>query len=190
MNNDRISKLESSRALKKKVFAKGIWKNYAIVPPAIVLFAGILGAVYLLNINQLISWAVVPFALIFILGTIWLKAVRRFLINNKISKANEFLVCLAIPFEGSGKSSTLLFSTGKNRNNKYYLEKEKKDMAENTRLPKPGRKAIRIGASELYLIHLPWTHKFAGPPQKEYRLIYAGVEQVYFLNQREIDSVH
>jgi len=188
MDSEKIKKLENSSKLKKKIFSKNVWKTYAIVPPAIVMFAGILGVVYLLNIDKLISLYAIPFAIIFGLGTIWLKSVRRYILNKRISENKEFLVCLAINFAKENKKTILLFSTGKNRNNKYYLEKEKKDLENNDA---PDLSAISttpmpIDNSDIHLVQLPLSKKFSGNADNDYWIVYTGNNSVEFLTQMEL----
>jgi len=191
MNADKINKLEKNIKLKKKVFAKGVWKNYAIVPPSLVLFCGILGIVYLLNIDKLISLYSIPFIAIFIIGTIWLKAVRRHLINKRISDNDTFLACMAILFRKEGNKKTILFSTSKNRNNKYYLEKERKDLLDNPHIDLSfvGKKAQNIAGTDIFLMELPASDKILKKRHNmndEYWLIYSGSGTIDFLSPEDL----
>lgn len=190
MNNDRIDKLEKSVKLKKKIFSKNIWKNYAIIPPALILFIGILGIVYLLNIDQLVSFYTIPFLIIFILGTIWLKAVRKYLINKKISETETFIVCLAIPFAQKGRDTILLFSTGKNRNNRHYLEKEKRELLETrTDYDIANTKIVPTPKEDIFLTNFPLNKKLsisAGKPADSYRIVYTDDNSIHFLTNDDL----
>ncbi|MDL2214693.1 hypothetical protein LJC00_00700 [Dysgonomonas sp. OttesenSCG-928-M03] len=192
MNNNNIKELENSVKLKKRIFSKNIWKNYAIIPPAIVLFTGILGVVYLLNIDKLLTWYAIPFLVIFALGTIWLKSTRRYLINKKISDSNEFLICLSIPLIKKENKTIMLFSTGKNRNNKHYLEKEKKDILgydlDGINLSHINNKPKQVNDSDIFIVQLPLSKKFSGKSQNEYWVIFSGADSIDFLTSSEINK--
>jgi len=192
MNAEKISKLEKNVKLKTKIFGKNIWKNYAIIPPSLVMFTGLVGAIYLLNSDQLISLYVIPFVAIFLVGTIWLKATQKFLISRRVSENEIFRVCMAIPIFEDSKKSVLLFSTGNNRNNKYYLEKEKKELLNNTDIETFDIKnnAININNEDLMLVPLPGSSKFAASKYKIdniYWILYTGNQKVDFLTQTEIN---
>lgn len=190
MNTDKINKLENNIKLKKKILSKGVWKNYAIVPPSLVLFVGILGIVYLLNTDKLISLYSIPFILIFIIGTIWIKAVRRYIINKKISDNTTFLVCPAILFKKEGKKKAILFSIGRNRHNKYYLEKERKELLDNqTNLSFSGKQARQIEGSDIFMMELPVTEKILKKRHNsndEYLVIYTGSGAIDFLSPDDL----
>lgn len=190
MNSDKISKLEKSPKLKKRIFGKSIWKNYAIVPPSLLLFVGIFGMIYLLNLDKLISVYTIPFAVIFILGTILFKATKRHIVTKRISDNETFIVCLAIPFVTEGKKATLLFSTSKNRNNKYYLEKEKQDLlADFINYNNKNSGIIPTNKEDIFLTSLPLTKKFSTNTNKSaegYWLVYTGGNSVHFLTNDDI----
>ncbi|MDU1903258.1 MAG: hypothetical protein E6772_00630 [Dysgonomonas sp.] len=187
MNNDKINKLEKNDKLKKKVFGKNIWKNYAMLPPSLLLFIGIFGLIYLLNLDLLISLYSIPFVILFILGTIWFKATKKYLINKKIAESQIFIVCLAIPLIKERKRTILVFSTGKNRNNKYYLEKEKKDLLEQQTDYININDITPTDKDDILLTPLPATKKFQGTNSTdEYWLIYTGNEKPYFLTSENL----
>ncbi len=192
MDSNDIKRLENNTKLKKKIFNKNIWKNYAIIPPAIVLFTGILGVVYLLNIDKLLTWYAIPFLVIFALGTIWLKSTRRYIINKKISDNKEFFICLSIPLIKKDNKTIMLFSTGKNRNNKYYLEKEKKDILDSENgtidLSHVNTKPEPVNGSDIFIVQLPLAKKFSGKPDSEYWVVFSGVDSISFLTPSEINK--
>lgn len=130
MDSNRIKKLENNIKLKKRIFSKNIWKNYAFLPPSLMLFAGIVGLVYLFKMDYLLTLYSIPFIIIFFIGTVWFKSTKRYLINKRISEADSFKVCMCLPVTAENKKQVYMFSIGNNRNNKYYLEEEKKDLLE------------------------------------------------------------
>lgn len=192
MNNDRISKVEKSIKLRKKIYEKNIWKNYALVPPSIVIFAGVLGISYLLNLDKLFSVYTIPFALIFVIGTIWLKSTKKYLLNQKIEKSSELKVCLTIPFTKFEKEEFILFSTGSNRNNKYFLEKEKKTILENkdylSQKTDLKTSLIQYNDTDLYIARLPVKRKYSGQLNNEYWVIYKNDNSLNFFTTAELNK--
>lgn len=130
MNADKLQQIEKNKKVRRKFYSKEIWKSYAIVPPSGVLFIALFGFLYLFNNDLLISWYAVPFVVLLILGTVWLKATRKYIINQKISDNKTFMICLSIPLTKMNGKTIRVFSAGNNRHNKYYLEKEKKYVLE------------------------------------------------------------
>lgn len=194
MNNDRINKLENNYKFKKNVFGKGIWKNYSFIPPSLLLFVGILGIMYLLQMDKLLTWHSIPFFAVFLAGTIWFKATKKYLIEKKISEATSFLVCLCVPFGRKGNDSVFLFSTGKNRNNKYYLEKEKKDASDkypDCDFVNVRNKAVGTDQPELYLTMISSAQKRRLADKNRntdnYWLVYHGNDDVSFLSLSDIN---
>lgn len=88
MNTKKLKGQENNIKIKKKHYARGIWKNYAFVPPALIVFIGIFGLLYLFNNDLLVSVYSIPFVAILLLGAIWIKLTKRHLIDRKISDSN------------------------------------------------------------------------------------------------------
>jgi len=188
MNSDKITKLENSTKLKKKILSKGIWKSYSFIPPSLVLFVGILGLIYLFRMDYLLTNYSIPFVVIFAIGTIWFKSTKRYLVNKRIADSTVFLVCLCIPLKKSGKNTIFLFSTGKNRNNKYYLEKEKRDLLErynDLELFNEKDKAVKIDGTDLYTM-ITQPPKASGSDEI-YWIVYSGDENINFLSSKDIN---
>lgn len=194
MDVNKIKKLESNNKLKKKIYGKGIWKSYSFIPPTLVLFVGILGIVYLLQTDRLLTWHSVPFFAIFIIGTVWFKATKKYLVEKRISEAKYFLICHSIPLVKKDKDTIFIFSTGNNRNNKYYLEKEKKDILEeypNFDFVNIKNKAIKLEEENLYLT-IPSslkkvTSKGGSQSADGYWLVYSDGGNVDFLTADELN---
>lgn len=189
MNSDKIAKLESSQKLKKKILGKGIWKNYSFIPPSMVLFVGILGLIYLFRMDYLMTIYSIPFIVIFALGTVWFKATKKYLVSKKMEESTVFLVCMCLPLVKKDKKTIYFFSTGKNRNNKYYLEKEKKDLIERSDdlVSFDERKQImQIDETDLYITAIQ-------PPKKSnqlneiYWIIYSDNNIVSFLSAKYVN---
>lgn len=131
MKTDKLSVLEKDKKFKKSHLPKNFWlKTPAIYPPACLLFLALLGLLYLLNIDLLISYYAIPFAILFILGTIWLKAMRKAVLKTVFNKENSYLICLAEVLEEKDGWVSMIFTTSTKRHNKYYIKTVAKDIKE------------------------------------------------------------
>lgn len=128
MEIDKIKKLEKSKGFKRSFFSKLVWRKYALVPPALVLFISLFGVVYMYNTDRLLSYYCLPFIILLLISTIWFKATRKYLINQDVENSEDFVLCLVLPlFKDKGKQF-YLFSTEANRFNKFFLEKAKSEI--------------------------------------------------------------
>jgi hypothetical protein len=59
------------------------FKQPAIYPPSILLFFALFGLIYLLNYDKLITVYALPFFLLFAVGVIWLRMVKRYVDRKK-----------------------------------------------------------------------------------------------------------
>lgn len=125
MDTKKLKGLENDIKLKRKFYSKGIWKNYAFVPPALIVFIGVFGLLYLYNNDLLISLYSIPFVLILLLGAIWIKSTKKYLIDQKTSESNSFVICNAVPLTTNNQNELIIFTPGINRHNKNYIEKRK-----------------------------------------------------------------
>lgn len=130
MEIDKVKKLEKDKGFKRSFFGKLVWRKYALVPPALVLFVSLFGVVYMYNTDRLISYYCLPFIVFLLLSTIWFKSTRKYLIKQDVDRDDEFAICLVLPLLKERGNQYYLFSTGANRLNKYFLEKAKAEILE------------------------------------------------------------
>lgn len=128
MEAKQLVKLEKNEKFRRKIASIGIWRNYAFVPPIIIIFGSIFGLLYLLNNDLLISFYAIPFAILFLIATLWFKSVRKYLINKKISSQDFFQICIGYPLFNNKNSTIILFTTNNYRHSTNFLEKQKKDI--------------------------------------------------------------
>jgi ABC-type bacteriocin/lantibiotic exporter with double-glycine peptidase domain len=77
------------KADKRKKLPRCFWfRQAAIYPPALVLFFALFGLIYLLNSNMLLTVYAIPFLLVFLLGAVWLKTVKRYILKQQENKNN------------------------------------------------------------------------------------------------------
>lgn len=198
MNADKIRRLEKNEKFRSKFYAKEVWKNYAIVPPSGVLFIALFGFLYLFNVDRLISLYAIPFIVLLLLGTIWLKATRKYIINQKLSEEKPFVICLSIPLMTKDGKTIMMFSAGNNRLNKYYLGKEKKEILERVLLNSDyldfnsSKKSLfAIPETDIYLIYPSFSdrllNKNRGLTVNSY-VIFDNSEKIRYITPREMKS--
>lgn len=128
MEIDKIKKLEKNKGFKRSFFTNQVWRKYALVPPALVLFVSLFGVVYMYNSDRLISYYCLPFIVLLLISTIWFKSTRKYLINQEVESSPDFALCLVLPLYREAGKQYYLFNTGANRLNRYLLEKVKTDI--------------------------------------------------------------
>jgi len=131
MSTNNLASIEKNKKFKSYILNKNIWKNYAFIPPALVLFTGLFGLVFLYKNEIIISWYSVPFIIIFAIGTIWFKATRKYLLSKKIEDTSSFFVCTTTVLVTKKQKSIILFTTNNNRHSESYIEKQKREILEN-----------------------------------------------------------
>lgn len=122
MKASECKRLEKDRMFKLAYMKKTpYWINFLFVAPISILFLGLVGILYLLERNMLLSWYTVPFVLIFIFGTVWMKAVKRHLLKTKVDNPENFHVCIAVPVGEKEGYTYFLYANNESRHNEYYI---------------------------------------------------------------------
>lgn len=147
-------KLEKDYLFKKDYLNKTPWwKSVLLVPPTLFLFAGLVGILYLFNYDMLVSWYIIPYLLLFVIGTIWLKAIKKHIQKTKIDTSGSFLVCVGKEIEERGGDVYIAFVTDSRRHNLHYLNTPVKEISLDDILEKydPSilkKKSVLIGGEE------------------------------------------
>lgn len=116
--------LEKSKPFKRD-YLKGIywWKSILLIAPACFLFVGLAGVIYLLEEQMLATWYVIPYVAFFVVGTIWLKAVKKHLQDKVLNAEGTFLVCMAARFLEKDGYVSVVFTTGDKRHDNHFIKK-------------------------------------------------------------------
>ncbi|WP_163356864.1 hypothetical protein [Dysgonomonas sp. 25] len=128
-------KLEDKTIFKKEYLKQtGWWKNYSFIPPSLLLFLGLAGLIYLTKAEMLVTFYSIPFVLVFLLGTIWMKAVKKHIRDAKFNHPETFRVCLAQPVTTINGYTCLVFTLGQKRHNAFFAKQlaEEISVDENT----------------------------------------------------------
>lgn len=129
MKTEVLSKLESDFRLKKKYLPKFFWaKNAAIYPPSIFIFFSLFGLLYLLSYDMLMTYYAIPFVLLFLLATIWLKNTKRYVLRKLFEQKNLFVICLGRIVKNQENKVFVLLTNGGKRHNKYFLQHLEKEV--------------------------------------------------------------
>lgn len=167
MISTTLADLEKDTKFKRLTIPRSYFlKSILIWAPALLLFIGLFGALYLFNLGMLISWYSIFYLVCFVLGTIWLKAIREYIAKTAMKKDGAFLACWATPIQEYKSGEYFIFTTGNRRHDKFFIENIKKElnadrsMYLNGKLKKNQAVSISslIGSSEnVYLVSLSKT---------------------------------
>lgn len=126
-------KLESDKKFKRQYLDAADWaKSILLVPSICFIFVGLFGVVYLLNLGQLASWYVIPYAAFFVIGTIWFKAIKRHLQDKALTHDGSFLICMASPAGRKDGYIRVVFTTADKRHNEYFISNLTKSLDEDS----------------------------------------------------------
>lgn len=92
-----------------------------MLPPVLIMFIGLAGLLYLFQYDKLYSLYAIPYVLLFAIGTIWLKAMKRYLQKAAMAAPGAFHVCLAATI---GEKEGVLYAVFVNNNrrcDKHYI---------------------------------------------------------------------
>lgn len=123
-------KLENDNTFKGKYLRMiSWWKTTLIIPPILILFTGIIGLIYCLKADLLISVYSIPYIIIFLLGTIWFKGLKKYLFKSKLNDKNAFKVCLSGILARENGYTYLVFSKDQKRHNEHFINKASSDIS-------------------------------------------------------------
>jgi hypothetical protein len=122
MRPNDYAALEKDYNFKKSYLNKTLWwKNLSMLPPVLIMFVGLAGLLYLFQYDKLYSLYAIPYILLFAIGTIWLKAIKKYLQKAAMAVPEAFHVCLAATI---GEKKDILYAAFVNntrRYDKYYI---------------------------------------------------------------------
>lgn len=129
--NKDLSALEGNEKFRKSYLPNYFWlRNPGIFPPSSLIFLALLGLIYLLNSDRLFTYYAIPFAVILVLGAIWLKMAKKLILKNLSNSADAYKVCLSTRITNENNISYIVFTTGTKRHNKYFIQTARKEIEE------------------------------------------------------------
>lgn len=145
-----LNELEKDKKFKKKYFPKQLWiKSTILYLPVLFLFIALVGLVFLLNSNMLISIYALPFIILFLFATLWFKTLKKHIQNKFLDNPNSFLVCAATILEEDNNMVYLIFSPDSKRHNKFFIESEAKTLQKDNILNTKSYKEKKAQSSKI-----------------------------------------
>lgn len=95
----------------------------SMISPICFLFVGLAGILYLFHYDKLVSLYIIPYLLLFVVGTIWLKAIKRHIQKTMMAVEGAFHVCLAKPIEDRDGYIYVVFVNDAHRHDRHYASK-------------------------------------------------------------------
>lgn len=96
MKPSEYKKLEDNKPFKRHYMNKTLWwKNFLIIAPACLIFIGLAGIMHMSYNDRLWTLISIPYIVVFALGTIWLKAIKKYIQDRILSKTDSYLACAA-----------------------------------------------------------------------------------------------
>ncbi len=121
--NRELAELEKDKSFIKSQIPFSLkWKSWLYVGPVLVIFMSIFSVLYLLEEGKLATWYVIPYIVVFVIATIWFKAVRKHLLTNFLNTPDNFITAFAKPVLVDKYKVYTLFSAGANRHNTKFIE--------------------------------------------------------------------
>lgn len=124
MKPSQYKDMETDLLFKRRYLSKiAWWKSILLIAPTLLLFVGIAGVIYVVQNEAIASWYMIPYAVVFVMGAAWLKAVKKHL-QDKLLKDNErFLVCAARAIADKGGYYYFIFTKESKRHNEALINK-------------------------------------------------------------------
>lgn len=122
MKPSKYKELEVDQLFKRHYLNKIIWwKDFLLVAPALLIFIGIAGVIYMGQNDNLWNWYSVPYIAVLIIGSIWLKAIKKHLQKKLLDDKDKFQACAARAIGDKGGYYYFIFSTGSKRHNETLI---------------------------------------------------------------------
>ncbi len=189
-----LLEIEKNKKFWRYVLSKGVWKNYAFVPPSLVLFGGLFGLLYLYQSDRLLSWYSSPFVIIFTIGTIWFKSTRKYLVDRKIKNISRLVICAPVVLSKVGRVTFLLFSSNNDRHRLNFNEQKKSKILENKNFLndielrlKKGTVALLPDNSNIFIIKY-LSNIFTKRSIDDVCVVFIDEQEVQFVSKRVISK--
>lgn len=161
MRPNEYKNLEQDKLFKRRYLGKILWwKNFLLIAPSLLIFIGIAGVLYVAQGDSINPYYMIPYAVVFLMGAIWLKAVKKHLQDKILNDKERFLVCASRAIGDTGGYYYFIFSKDSKRHNELLINKLAESMdissltAEQISLAKKGITEISTEEEEtpVYLI--------------------------------------
>lgn len=122
MRPNEYKNLEQDQLFKRRYLGNILWwKNFLLIAPSLLVFIGLAGVLYMAQDGQIKSWYVVPYVVVFVLGLIWVKAVKKYLQDKLLKDKERFLACAARSIGDKGGYYYFIFTKDSKRHNEALI---------------------------------------------------------------------
>lgn len=130
MSSTKYSDLEQNVKFKSRFVPKNIWfKNFIyLLAPVILLVFSVFSILYIFEAGRITSLITLPYVLIFVVGIVFLRLSRIYILKKEVSRRGHYLVCLGKVVKEDNDEVYLAFSTAEKRQDKNFLERQIKQL--------------------------------------------------------------
>lgn len=153
MKPSEYKKLEDNKPFKRYYMNKTLWwKNFLIIAPASLLFIGLAGIMHMSYNDRLWTLYAVPYIVVFALGTIWLKGIKKYIQDKLLSKQDMYLACASRSLGNYKGRYYFIFSKDNKRHNEVLINQLADELSldsfSDEQLSQAKKAAIEIETSE------------------------------------------
>lgn len=122
MKPSEYKKLEEDKNFKRYYMRKTMWwKSFLLLAPTCLLFIGLAGILHMAYNDRIWTLYSIPYIIVFALGTIWLKGIKKYIQNKILSKKDSYLACAAKNLGDNKGRYYFIFSKDNKRHNENLI---------------------------------------------------------------------
>lgn len=124
MKPSDYKKLEDNTTFKRYYMRKTAWwKSFLLLAPTLLLFVGLAGIMHMAYNDRIWTLYCLPYIIVFALGTIWLKGIKKYIQETLINRSGSFLVCAGRSLGESKGRHYFIYSKENKRHNEVLINK-------------------------------------------------------------------
>lgn len=124
MKPSDYKKLEDNTTFKRYYMRKTAWwKSFLLLAPTLLLFVGLAGIMHMAYNDRIWTLYCLPYIIVFALGTIWLKGIKKYIQETLINRSGSFLVCAGRSLGESEGRHYFIYSKENKRHNEVLINK-------------------------------------------------------------------
>lgn len=146
MKPNEYKNLELDQIFKRRYLGNILWwKNFLLIAPSLLIFIGLAGILYIAQDGEIKTWYIAPYVAIFLMGIIWLKAIKKHLQDKLLKDKERFLVCAARSVGIEGGYHYFIFSKDSKRHNEILINQ----LAETTQLTEISHDQLNMAKKQM-----------------------------------------
>ncbi len=117
-------KLEDNKTFKRYYMRKTKWwKSFLLLAPTLLLFVGLAGILHMAYNDRIWTLYCLPYIIVFALGTIWLKGIKKYIQDKLVSQSHSYLACAAKSLGEKGGRHYFIYSKDNKRHNETLISR-------------------------------------------------------------------